>query len=158
MACDHDQGFGGGAGKCGAQLRAGMSGGLAYVLDEKATSPISSAPGGGGSGTGPARGCRAASRADRAARGDHRAPRGTGFWELETCRKIIKIFPARIKRVLGRAAQCRPSGLHGERSSPGAAEAVWAGNRLPEYTREVPCAGPAVRIKDWFESMSLSGA
>ena len=95
-------------GKCGRNFAAGMSGGIAYVLDEKGdfaekrcnTAAVDLEAGPGGR-------CRPAVRDDHSHVEATASPRGK--WVLENWEnmlpKFIKVFPHEFKRVLGIARQ-----------------------------------------------------
>ena len=143
-------------GKAGRNFAAGMSGGIAYVLDEN--------------GDFAEKRCNPASvdleplgeaedneslHADREARRIAPGARAAQ-WVLENwgqmLPKFVKVFPQEYKRVLGSAASGRhqSAAAHAEaKPDPGAMGKITG---FMEYTRETaPRRPPAERVNDWFE-------
>ena len=144
-------------GKCGRNFAAGMSGGIAYVLDEKGDFAEKRCNHRGrGSGAGRRRG-RPARLYSLIARHveDTGSPRGK--WILENWEqmlpKFIKVFPHEYKRVL-KSARAAAVARAGSREREGAfGGAAWVKSQASWNTRAKcrSAAPPAERIKDWFE-------
>ncbi len=155
-------------GKCGRNFAAGMSGGIAYVLDEhgdfaeKRCNTGRRGPGARRPRTMPTR-CASLIARHVEATG---SPRGK--WMLENWEqmlpKFVKVFPHEYKRVLSQRTGLRraePHGMPAPQPRPSGACAAARRRREPrmgkvtgflEYTRELAARRPpAERIKDWFE-------
>ena len=143
-------------GKCGRNFAAGMSGGIAYVLDEKgdfAEKRCNTAGGGPGAGAGRGRG-EAAARLIAQHVESTGSPRGK--WVLENwehdAAEIHQGLPARVQARAGHRRSAATSLPRWQVTRDSGRWRVGKVTGFLEYTRELPQRRPpAERINDWFE-------